>query len=275
MTFQEKYGQWAVVLGASMGIGAAIAREIANKGVSVALVARSADKLAAVATEIETTYNVQAKAIPLDLLGKDAYAKLDAALDGLDVGFAVYSAACAHVGGFLACPRDLEERIMDLNVHGSLEFSKYFGNRFCRQRRGGMLLLGSLSGYFSTPYMALYSASKGFEIALGESLWGEFKEYNVDVMTAIIGSVDTPGLQGLYPDKNAYEAMKPVDPAIIAKSCVEAMGSGPIVIPNKQDKRNVGMLRKLMSFEKQVVTIGNQTVNTTFQGKTPPQFPVE
>lgn len=272
---KEKYGEWSVIMGASMGIGAACAREIASRGVNTVLVARSADKLARLATEIEAQYGVEARAVTLDLLEPDAYGKLDAELAGLNVGSAVYSAAYAHVGGFLACPEDLEERIMSLNVHGSLAFSKYFGKRFCQQKSGGMIMLGSLSGYFSTPYMALYSATKGFEVKLCESLWAEFKHLNVDVLCAIIGSVDTPGLQGLYPDPEAYAAMKPADPAIIAKATVDALGEGPVVFTTKEDKRNVSMLRKFMSYEKQVVTVGDATVKTSFKGKTPAQFAEE
>lgn len=272
MGFKEKYGQWCVVLGASMGIGAACAREFASRGVNVALVARSTDKLIDLAAEIEVKCGVQAKPITLDLLQEGAYDKLDAELAGLDVGSAVYSAAYAHVGGFLACPRDLEERIMGLNVHGSLEFCKYFGNRLCRQGRGGMLLLGSLSGYFSTPYMALYSATKGFEIALAESLWGEFKHYGVDVTCAIIGAVDTPGLKGLYPDEAAYAAMQPADPAPVAKDCIDALGNQAVVIPEKGPRRNVGMLRRTMGLNKQVEVVGEQTIKATFQGKVPDEF---
>ena len=272
MGFKEKYGEWSVVMGASMGIGAACARHIASKGVNVVLVARSTDKLIDLAAEIEATYGVQAKPVTLDLLEDGAYEKLDAELEGLDVGSAVYSAAYAHVGGFLSCPEGLEERIMALNVHGSLKFSKYFGNRFCRQQRGGMVMLGSLSGYFSTPYMALYSATKGFEIKLCESLWAEFRQLNVDVTCAIIGSVDTPGLKGLYPDEAAYAAMKPQDPAVVATAVIDGLGQTPIVFPTKADKRSVSMLRKFMSYEKQIETIGEQTVKATFQGNPPSQF---
>ncbi len=275
MGFKEKYGVWSVVVGASMGIGAACAWGIASRGVNVVLVARSADKLANLAAEIEAKYGVKARPVPLDLLEADAYDKLDAELKGLEVGSAIYSAAYAHVGGFLSCPDDLENRIMQLNVHGSLKFAKYFGNRLCRQKRGGMIMLGSLSGYFSTPYMALYSATKGFEIKLCESLWAEFKPLGVDVTCAIIGSVDTPGLQGLYPDPEAYAAMKPADPAVIAKACIDALGERPVVFTTATDRRNVGLMRKIMSYEKQIAVVGQQTVETSFKGNPPEQFPGE
>lgn len=272
MDFKQKYGEWVVVMGASMGIGAACAREFARRGVSPVVVARSADKLEELAHRIRADFGVDSKAVPLDLLEKDAYVKLDEALSGLNVGSAVYSAAYAHVGGFLSCPQDLENRIMKLNVHGSLDFAKYFGMRFCKQKRGGILMLGSLSGYFSTPYMALYSASKGFEIMLCESLYGEFKELGVDVTCAIIGSVDTPGLQGLYPDKEAYKNLAPVHPDVVAKNCIAGLGEGPVVFATKEDKRNVGLLRKVMGLNKQIEVVSNESIKASFPKGVPSQF---
>ncbi len=112
MDFKEKYGEWSVVLGASMGIGAACARELASKGISVVLVARSTDKLEALAEEIKKNYHVDAKALPIDLLTEDAWEVLDKGLEGLNVGSAVYSAAYAYVGGFLAGDPDLVFRIL-------------------------------------------------------------------------------------------------------------------------------------------------------------------
>lgn len=136
-----------------------------------------------------------------------------------------------------------------------------------------MVLLGSLSGYFSTPYMALYSASKGFEIALAESLWGEFKQLNVDVLCSIIGAVDTPDLKGLYPDEDAYAAMKPADPAIVAKDTIDALGNAAIVIPEKGVRRNVGMLRKTMNLNKQVEVVGDQSIKPPTRALFPASFP--
>jgi short-subunit dehydrogenase len=273
MQFKDKYGEWTVVVGASMGIGAAIAREVASRGVNVVAVARSGDKLAGVCSDIESSYGVKAKPVALDILSQGAWDALDKELDGLEVGSAVLSAATAFVGGFLACPEDLEQRIMELNVRGSLEFSKYFGNRFCKQKRGGMLYLGSLSGYFSTPFMALYSASKGFEVMLAESLYGEFKHLGVDVTVGIIGSVDTPGLKGLYPDEAAYEAMQPAPPEVIASECVAALGSGPIIVTTKAMRRNVAMMRKLMSLNKQIEMTSVATIKASYKGQLPEQFP--
>lgn len=275
MGMKEKYGEYGVVLGASMGIGAGVARGLAANGMNVVLVARSVDKLEALAKELTEKYGVDARALPIDLLEADAWDKLDVGLEGFDVGVAVYSAAYAHVGGLLACPDDLEDRIMRLNVYGSLNFAKYFGNRFCRQRRGGMLFLGSASGLYSTPFMALYSATKGFEIALGESLYGEFKNYNVDVTTAIIGSVDTPGLHYLYPDEKQFAAMKPGDPDVVGKACVDAIGTGPTAFPIKDDYKGMSMMRKFMSMNKQIDVIDENILKLTFQGKFPSEFPDE
>jgi short-subunit dehydrogenase len=121
--------------------------------------------------------------------------------------------------------------------------------------------------------MALYSATKGFEVMLAESLYGEFKHLGVDVTVGIIGSVDTPGLKGLYPDKEAYAAMQPNDPKDIAAECVAALGSGPAIITTKAMRRNVGMMRKLMSLNKQIEVTSEATIKASYKGRLPEQFP--
>ncbi len=158
---------------------------------------------------------------------------------------------------------------------GAFQFRLFFGNRLCRPARCGMVYLGSSSGYFSTPFMALYSATKGFEIALAESLYGEFKLHNVDVTVGIIGSVDTPGLHGLYPNEEAYAALKPIDPAIVAADCIAALGEQAAVVPYKPDRRNVNLLRKITNIDKQVKLVGQNTIDIAYKGEVPTQFPEE
>ena len=166
--FTKKYGSWSVIIGASMGIGAACAREFARNGINVVLVARSTDKLEALCEEIRRDYGVEAMPVTDDFTKKDCIEVLDEKIKDLDVGSAVYSAAVCYSGGFLMGTMEEYHNIMALNIEGALLFSKYFGERFCRQKRGGLLYLGSLAGYYSAPYTALYSGTKGFEIMLAE-----------------------------------------------------------------------------------------------------------
>src|SRR4051812_49414744 len=96
MSFAEKYGPWAVVLGASEGLGEAFAHSIAARGVKVVVVARRAEPLQRVADELE----VEARSIALDLASGTFLDELRTVTDGLEVGLVVYNAAAAYVGEF-------------------------------------------------------------------------------------------------------------------------------------------------------------------------------
>lgn len=270
---KEKFGPWSLVIGASLGIGACCAKELAGKGLNVVLCARTESKLKAVAEEIEKTYGVKTRVVPLDWMSPDREQVLDEALADIDLGSAVYSAAWGWQGAFLQGTDEMYKDLIDMNVYGALHFAQYFGKRFCEQRRGGMLFLGSFAGCYSTPYMAVYSATKGFELMLSESLYTEFKPYNVDVTVAYIGAVDTPGNRALFPDAEDAAAQRESQarPEDVAKECIDAMGTGPAAIITKE-LRTGHLFMRLMGLNKGIQVAGENAVKLNYSKGAPKQL---
>ncbi len=99
--FRSKYGPWAVVAGASVGLGAAFARQLAEKGLNVVLVARRVGPLEERATALTNAYEVEVRAVPLDLGAADMLTSLREHTRDLDVGLLVYNAALGLFGPFL------------------------------------------------------------------------------------------------------------------------------------------------------------------------------
>src|SRR5947209_17465582 len=139
--FSEKYGPWAVVAGASVGIGAEFCRQIAAEGVNVVLVSRSADKLDALASELASEHGIETRVAPIDLAVPGAEAKLFAATDGLDVGLFVYNAGADSLNTyFLDVAAEEWHGMVRRNCVVPLLASHHYGAPMVARGRGGILL---------------------------------------------------------------------------------------------------------------------------------------
>lgn len=273
LDFKEKYGSWGIVIGASMGIGAACAKRLAQKGLNVIVSARSEEKLNKLKAEIEAEYGVEAMALPLDITQDNAYEIMEEKTKDLDMGCAVFSAAYSFNGAFLTGTEAEYRKIAELNVFGAYRFANYFGTRFCKQKKGGMCFLGSLAGYYGAPGQAFYGGTKAFEIALAEGLYTEFKDYNVDVTVDLIGAVKTPGLLDMFGEEGCAK-LQAADEVEVGYECIDTMGTGPVVTITEAMATGVDMMRKHMSLNEQTILSGKNNLDTNLDGFAD-QFPTE
>ena len=160
--FVKRYGPWALVAGASEGIGAAFARELARRGLNLVLVARRLEPLEATAREIAGVAKVQVRCVSLDLARADAAAVLAEELADLDIGLVVYNAALAPAGALLEIPLAEQLAAIDVNVRGPLSMAHNFGQRLASRGSGGIVFLSSLTAFQGSPFVATYGASKSF-----------------------------------------------------------------------------------------------------------------
>src|SRR4051812_11504731 len=245
MSFAEKYGPWAVVLGASEGLGEAFAHGIAGRGVNVVVVARRAEPLQGVADGVAQKHGVEARAIALDLASSGFLDELRAVTDDLEVGLVVYNAAAAYVGEFEDQSLESMRAIVIVNCWGPLAICEHFGGPMVRAGRGGLVLMSSGAGLAGSPYNAAYSASKAFDLMLGESLWAEWRERGVDVMSVIGPAIDTPTFRAMTPQA-AIAAMPPaMAPADVADEVLDALGSGPSFVPGENNRQGIAILGSL------------------------------
>ena len=144
--FRRKYGPWALVAGASEGIGAAFAEELAARGLSVILLARRIEPLTALAARLRAAHGVEVRTVSVDLGAPSLLDDVRRASEGLEIGILVYNAAVSLIGPFLDEPLADKLRALDVNCRGPLILSDELGRAMARRGRGGVVLMSSLAG---------------------------------------------------------------------------------------------------------------------------------
>jgi len=183
----------ALITGASMGIGLELARAFAKKGHGVVLVARSRDKLEALAREIERTEGVRAIAVAADLTDRAAPARLADAVEkeGLVVDYLVNNAGFGYTGPFVEAELGRQLDMIQVNVTALTELTHRFGKAMAERRRGGILNIASTAGFPPGPNMAVYYASKAFVVSFSEAVAHELRNTGVQVTAYCPGPVAT------------------------------------------------------------------------------------
>ena len=227
---REKYGPWAVVAGGSDGTGEAYARHLASAGINVMLVARRAEVLDALAASLRADYGVETRTLVQDLMEPDAARNmLDAASD-LDVGIYVSNAGCDGTGAhFFREPIERWHRLAGMNVRTLTEAIHGFGNRFIARGRGGIVVMSSGGGLGGTPYLSMYSATKGFELVLVEGLWGELIDTGVEIVCVIAPAMDTPFFRREIAGED-FMIKHLFQPPEVTKAALEGLGKTPMVM---------------------------------------------
>jgi uncharacterized protein len=231
--FADRYGPWAVVAGASEGLGAAYACALAERGLNLVLVARRRPLLDALATELAGRFPVDVRRVDGDLSDRGFLEGLAALGSQLEVGLLVYNAAYAPIGEFASVPPDDLLRVAAVNIRAPVSLVHGLVAGMVERGRGGVILMTSLAGNQGSPYIATYAASKAFNRVLAEGLWYELKDKGVDVLACCAGAVRTPGYSGAAAGKDAPGTL---DPEEVVAQALRALGHGPVVIPGRVNR---------------------------------------
>jgi short-subunit dehydrogenase len=224
--FAARFGPWAVIAGGSDGIGAAYARELARRGVNVALVARRQETLAKTADALRDL-GVEARTISADLTAPDVVDTIRATTDALDVGFFIYNAGSNRAPGkFLDQTPEDALYLVNLSCRAPALLAHHFGNRLRERGRGGLLLMSSMASLAGSAYQAVYAATKAFDAILAEGLWHELAPAGVDVLGVLAGATRTETV--LHANEKFADAM---DPAEVAVGALDHLGKGPSWVP--------------------------------------------
>lgn len=186
----RRFGDWAVVTGASDGIGREIALRLAALGLNVVLVARREDALSRLAGKIESMGG-RALVLPFDLAGPGSAAKLEEASAALDPGILIHCAGFGSGGDFLDAGLPDELAMLDVNCRAVLELTHRFARRFTARGRGALVLLSSIVAFQGVARSANYAATKAYVQSLGEALAQELRPAGVQVLTAVPGPTDS------------------------------------------------------------------------------------
>lgn len=232
-TFSERYGPWALVLGASEGVGSAFVEALAAQGLNVVLVSRRQGPLEEVASNVKAGYGIETRVVAMDLSLADAMQRLCAQVDDLDIGFLV-NCAGGDTGNEDFLDRDLatDEAMLFRNCTLLMRVCHYFGGKMVARGRGGIVNMSSGAAVAGTPGLATYAGTKAFDLLFSEALWGELKPKGVDVICLMLADTDTPMLrrQMMMRGKIASldEAPKGATPShVVAKEGLRYIDKGP------------------------------------------------
>lgn len=190
-SLRERYGEWALVTGASSGIGAAFAKALAREGLSVVLSARRREPLDAIATELAAQHGVATRVVVADLAAPDGAAQLAAAVADLEIAVLAANAGFGSIGRFEA--QDEARLVAMIQVHctAPLVLTQRLLPAMRARGRGAVLFTGSLAAKQPMPLHATYAASKAFIALFGEALWAELRGSGVDVLVVEPGTTAT------------------------------------------------------------------------------------
>lgn len=218
----NRFGPWALVTGASSGIGAEFARQLASAGLNVVFAARREALLDQLGQDLQRQFGIVTRSIRIDLSEPDASARLSAAVDDLDIGLVVSNAGTGHPGSFLNEDRDELLQRFRLNALSHLDIAYHFSRKLAVRGGGGLILGGAMGAAHGIPFMANDAGSKAFVQSLGESLHMELKRKGVHVTVLVVPPTDTAILTkfGLDP---ATMPMKPMSPRQCVAEAIEAI----------------------------------------------------
>ncbi len=201
MDFPTRYGPWALVTGASSGIGAHFAHALAERGLELLLVARRGEELERLAAELTRKGCPAAVPIPLDLTETRALDRIASATEGREIGLLVNDAGFGYSGPFLTQEPDDIRQMIRLNVEALALLTRQLLPPMVARGRGGLIQVASTAAYQPTPWLSVYGATKAFVLHLGEALAVELRGSGVDLLTVSPGHTETPfharaGIQG-------------------------------------------------------------------------------
>jgi uncharacterized protein len=240
---REKYGPWALVTGASSGIGEHFARQLARAGFNLLLVARREDRLRDLRAELGQRRRREFEPVVADLADPDAVERVVASTTGRDVGLLVSNAGFGLKGAFLSHDRARLEAMLNVNARAPLLLAHALLPRLRRRATGGIILTGSQEGEAPFPWSTAYAATKAFVHSLGMGLYGELAGTGIDVLVLAPGATDTEGLglQGF--DAASLPGLMP--PSEVARQALRELGRTPFHIPGADNRKFVTQLRRM------------------------------
>lgn len=240
-TFRERFGPWALVAGASDGIGECFARQLAARGLNVVLLARREALLEELAADLRAKHGVEARVVVADLTGEDLDERVAKGTDDLEVGMLVYNAGAVHgAKKFHDQPLEHALGLVNLNCRGPVLLTHRLGRAMRARGRGGILLLTSMAAFSGSSFTAAYSSTKSFDLILAESLWHELTPEGIDVMGVVAGATRTPSMLTSNSEFESYPGI--MEPEEVAEGALANLGRGPSWIAGAENRDRAKLL---------------------------------
>ncbi len=229
-------GKTALITGASSGIGAVFARELAAQGANLILVARSEGKLRDLANTLTSQYSIRAEVIAADLSRPDAGQELFAATQrlGLPVDILINNAGFGTHGHFDSIDAEREQQEIMLNVAAVVDLTHRFLPAMVARGNGSIINVASVAAFQPVAYMAVYGASKAFVLSFSEALWAEYRGKGVRVLALCPGATSTDFFNVVGTEDAALGTKE--TPEKVVRVALRALEQGrPSVISGRQN----------------------------------------
>lgn len=232
--FADRYGRYALVTGASEGIGASFAKELAKAGINLVLVARREDRLQELASSLEAEFGVLCPVIRADLSSAEDIEQMFQVTDQIDIGLVICNAGFGTAGNFLGSELEQELNMLSVNCTAVTMMLHRMGLKFKSRGRGGVILLSSIVATQGVARSAHYAATKAYIQTLGEGLQHEWHGSGIDLLIVAPGPVATG-----FALRSNMQLGRTANPDVVARQSLKALG--------RQKFINPGWLAKLMS----------------------------
>jgi short-subunit dehydrogenase len=257
MTFKEKYGNTALIAGASEGMGAAYARALAACGLDLVLIARRKEPLEATADAIREKYGVAVQTISCDLASADVMEQIEAAIGEKQIDFLVYNAALSYIGPYLDTELSTHQNIAAVNMLSPMALVHHFGGKMVERGKGGVVLMASIAGLQGSGFLATYAATKAFNKIFAEGLWYEWKTLGVDVIACCAGATATPNYINTNPGKASPLEPKAQLPEQVVEECLRNIGKRPSFISGRGNRFVTFLMQHIFSRKMAVNMMGD------------------
>jgi uncharacterized protein len=224
-----KFGPWALVTGASSGIGEEFAHQLAAAGLNLVLVARRSPLLNALGDRLAGNFNIQYRVIEADLSEESSIAKIIEETEDIQIGLLISNAGTGKAGKFFDRGETELRSLIQLNAISHLRLTHYFGKKMALRKRGGILLTGAMGAVNGVPYMANEAGTKGYIQSLGKSLHTELKEYGIHITVLVTSPTETPVFYQLgFTRENS--PVKPISVTQCVKESLHALSKNKMII---------------------------------------------
>ncbi len=241
--WRDTYGPWALITGASSGIGAELAKQVTARGLNIILVARSAAPMEALGKELSEAHGVEHRVCAVDLSARGFVDELLPQIEGLEIGLLVNNAGFTTTGALLDYDIQTNARMIDLNCQAPLLLTHALAPAMRERKRGGVIITASIVAWGGAAGWATYNATKAFDLLLAEGLAAELEPHGVDVL-ALCPAATRSGFQAAGGVREAKDTPLAVrlsvgDVAPVASAALASLGRTRVVVP--------GLMNKLMA----------------------------
>lgn len=235
-TLKDRYGDWAMITGASGGMGEEFARQMAAQGMNLVLLARRSERLDALGSELAGRHGIQSRSVAADLNAPDFLASVAEQTADLEIGMLVNNAGFANHGAFLENELPAEERLVNVNCRAATTLAHHYGRLMRDRQRGAIIFTASIVGFTSVPIWGTYAASKSYDLLLAEALAVELKPHNIDVMALCPGTTRTEfaNYQGFW------ATLLVMNPDDVVRGALNSVGKKTVHI--------AGVMNRMMAF---------------------------